>query len=102
MLVYFTLRNWTLSLSLLGITLWGIQFTTAVVKWCGGEANFILSALSVMVMVFTLSVSIHVVGYFRHARGDDRLGEALRMAWKPCFLAVLTTAKVSHHLYYAK
>lgn len=91
-LLYRTLRNWNLSLVILGLTLWGIQLTTAAVKWCGGEANFILSALSVMVMVFTLAVAVHIVHYFLHARGRDRLGESLRLAWWPCFLAMVTTA----------
>ncbi len=92
LLLYRALRNWNLSLAILGLTLWGIQLSMAMVKWCGGEANFILSALSVMVMVFTLSVAIHVIHYYRQSSGHDRMGTALRLAWMPCFLSVLTTA----------
>jgi len=91
-LLYYTLKDWKLTFGLLGQTLWAIELSGAIIKWSGGEANFILGALSIMVMVFTLAASIHVTHYYRHCHGDDRLDRALKMAWKPCFLAMLTTA----------
>lgn len=91
-LLYRTLKDWKLTFALLGQTLWAINLSGAVIKWSGGEANFILGAMQIMVMVFTLAASIHVVHYYRHSRGKDRLDQALRLAWKPCFLAMLTTA----------
>lgn len=91
-LLYYTLKDWKLTFALLGQTLWAIQLSGACIKWAGGEANFILGALSIMVMVFTLAASIHVTHYYQQARGKDRLDKALKMAWKPCFLAMLTTA----------
>lgn len=91
-LLAYTTRHWQLSLSLLGLTIWAIQFTLAVIHLAGGEMNFILSALSVMVMIFTLAVSIHFMHYFRAASSsDDPLAAALKTAWKPCCLATLTT-----------
>lgn len=91
-LLWWTTQDWRLSMSLLGLTVWAINLTLAVIHYAGGEMNFILSALSVMVMVFTLAVSIHFIHYYRAAlNSDDPLGTALKVAWKPCCLATLTT-----------
>ncbi len=91
-LLAYTTRHWQLSLSLLGLTIWAIQFTLAMIHLAGGEMNFILSALSVMVMIFTLAVSIHFMHYYAAAAdGEDPLAAAFKTAWKPCFLATLTT-----------
>ena len=55
--------------------------------------NFILSALPVMVMVFTMANAIHLLHYYELSHGaQDRLGETLRKAWRPCLLATFTTA----------
>lgn len=91
-LLYCNVRDCKLSLAVLGLTVWAINLTMAAIKWSGGEMNFILGALSVMVMIFTLAVSIHFLHYCRASIGrSDPLGAALRLAWKPCFLATLTT-----------
>ncbi|TWU09062.1 MMPL family protein [Symmachiella macrocystis] len=91
-LLSYTTRQWQLSLALLGLTIWAIQLTLAGIHVAGGEMNFILSALSVMVMIFTLAVSIHFMHYYTAAPDDDDpLRQALKTAWKPCCLATLTT-----------
>jgi len=91
-LLYYTIRQWKLTFTILGLTVWAINMTLACVKWIGGEMNFIMGALSVMVMVFSLAVSIHFIHYFRTASGKRHsLDEAFRLAWKPCCLATLTT-----------
>ncbi len=91
-LLAYSTRHWQLSLALLGLTVWAIQLTLAVIHLAGGEMNFILSALSVMVMIFTLAVSIHFIHYYRAAgTSDDPLGAAFKAAFKPCCLATLTT-----------
>ncbi|MEX0704933.1 MAG: MMPL family transporter [Planctomycetales bacterium] len=92
-LLHWSIRQWKLSLSLLGLTIWAINATMALIKLAGGEMNFILGALSVMVMVFTLAIAIHFLHYYRSSLDKpDPLGAALAMAWKPCALATLTTA----------
>ncbi|MEE3366891.1 MAG: MMPL family transporter [Planctomycetota bacterium] len=92
-LLYWTLRDWKLTGGILGLTIWSINLTLAVLSWSGTEMNFILGALPVMVMVFTLAISVHLVHYYRHAlHGPDPLGTALGLAWKPCCLATLTTS----------
>ncbi|MFQ5731237.1 MAG: RND family transporter [Planctomycetaceae bacterium] len=91
-LLYYSLRDWKLTAAILGVTVWAIQLTLSIVAWSGGEMNFILGALSVMVMVFTLAICVHMLHYY-HAAAQDRdpLGGMLRRAWKPCCLATLTT-----------
>ncbi|MFN7806344.1 MAG: efflux RND transporter permease subunit [Planctomycetaceae bacterium] len=86
-------NDWKLAFSVLALTIWTIDFTLAVFKWCGGEMNFILGALSVMVMVFTLEASIHVIHYFRESKHSaDTLGAALTLCWRPCLISLMTTA----------
>ena len=91
-LLYYAIRRWKLTLAILGLTIWSIQLTLTTIKLIGGEMNFILSALPVMVMIFTLAITIHLLHYYQtSANQPDPLGSALKMAWKPCFLATLTT-----------
>ncbi len=92
-LLYWTLRDWRLTIGILGLTVWSINLTLTVLSWNGVEMNFILAALPIMVMVFTLAISVHLVHYFRHAMDrPDPLATALKLAWKPCCLATLTTS----------
>ena len=91
-LLYYSFREWKKTLATLGLTIWAINLTTALIYLGGGEMNFILGALSVMVMVFTLAISIHVHHYVASCiHEEDPLASALRIAWKPCCLATLTT-----------
>lgn len=91
-LLYYWIHDWKLSLSVLGLTIWAINLTLTIFKWCGGEMNFILGALSVMVMIFTLEAAIHVIHYYKASLGKtDPLGEAMHLCWKPCLVSMLTT-----------
>ncbi len=91
-LLYYWISDWKLSLSVLALTLWAINLTLTIFKFAGGEMNFILGALAVMVMVFTLEACIHVIHYYKASLGAaDPLGEALRLCWKPCLVSMLTT-----------
>lgn len=93
-LLYYSVGHWGLSFALLGVTLWGIFLNQTVLWACGGEMNFILGSLAIMVMIFTLSISVHVVSYYTTAvkHGDpDPLGHAVRESLNPCMLSTLTT-----------
>jgi len=91
-LLYYSIRQWRLSLSILFLTVWAINLTQAIIKVAGGESNFIMGALSVMIMVFTLANCIHFLHYFCSCREEEHpLEVALKKAWKPCGLATLTT-----------
>ncbi len=91
-LLYLLLRDARLAAGIVAVTFWTVLATNTVVKLLGGEMNFILSALPVMVLVFTLSTAVHFLHYYRHCQQHrDPVGEALRKAIRPCFWAMLTT-----------
>lgn len=93
-LLQYSIRDYRMSLSVLGVTLWSIYLTHFALVFFGGEMNFIMGALSVMVMVCTLSIAVHLLDYYTEARdrGDeDPLGHALRESLWPCLLSTLTT-----------
>ena len=55
--------------------------------------NFILNSLPVMVMDFSMAVSIHYLYHFAgHMHEPDPVGVTLRGVSWPCFLAMFTTA----------
>ncbi|HCS54832.1 MMPL family transporter [Rubinisphaera sp.] len=86
------LRDWRTSAAMILLTVWAIQATTAGVKLLSGEMNFILGALPVMVMVFTLAIAIHFLHYFDTFRNRSyAVALGLSAAWKPCLFATLTT-----------
>ncbi len=86
------LRDWRTSAAMILLTVWAIQATTAGVKLLSGEMNFILGALPVMVMVFTLAIAIHFLHYFDTFRNRSHaVARGLSAAWKPCLFATLTT-----------
>ncbi|MEX1232390.1 MAG: MMPL family transporter [Planctomycetaceae bacterium] len=93
-LLFYFVRHWGMTLSILGITVWGIYLTQALMALCGAEMNFILGALSVMVMIFTLSVAIHFLGYYSSAveeNDPNPLGRAIKESLNPCILSTATT-----------
>ncbi len=93
-LVYYQLRDWSLTGMIMGLTVFAIQATVAILRLFGGEMNFVLDALPIMVMVFTLEVSVHVLHYYEAVpeANPDRIGTAFRAAFWPCFLAAFTGA----------
>lgn len=93
-LLKYSIGDWKLSLSLLGVTIWSIYLTKSLVLACGGEMNFIMGALSVMVMIFTLTIAVHYLDYFTEARDHgvpDPLTFALKESFKPGVLSTITT-----------
>lgn len=93
-LLKYSIGDWKLSLSLLGVTVWSIYLTKTIVLACGGEMNFIMGALSVMVMIFTLTIAVHYLDYFTEARDrgePDPLTFALKESFKPGVLSTMTT-----------
>ena len=78
---------------ILAETVWAFQFTLAVVYFCGGEMNFILDSLPVMVMVFTMAIAIHYLYHFTaYADKENSISLTLKEIRWPCFLAMVTTA----------
>lgn len=92
LVLYLLFQDLRISGGIVGITLWAVVATNTAVKHLGGQMNFILSALPVMVLIFTLSVAIHFLHYYRDCHGEsDPVGAAMRRALPPCFWATLTT-----------
>ena len=92
-LLYVQLRDWRMTGMILALTMFATQLTVAILKWCGGEMNFVIDALPVMVMVFTLEVCVHLLSYYTNAQGHvDRFQVMFHHAVKPCCLATFTTA----------
>ncbi|MFK7818135.1 MAG: RND family transporter [Planctomycetaceae bacterium] len=91
-LLQLTIRDWKMSLSVVGLTVWSIEVTLALLNLAGVEMNFILSALPVLVMVFTLAVSIHFLHSYRdHLASSDPLTDSIKAIWVPAVLATITT-----------
>jgi predicted RND superfamily exporter protein len=93
-LLYYSFGHWGLSLAVLGTALWGIFLNQAVMVMFGGEMNFIMGSLSIMVMIFTLSIAVHVVSYYESALQEghaEPLVAAVKESWNPCMLSTLTT-----------
>ncbi len=92
-LLYVRLRDWRMTGMILALTVFATQLTVAILKWCGGEMNFVIDALPVMVMVFTLEVCVHLLSYYTNAEGHgDRFQVMFHHAVKPCCLATFTAA----------
>ncbi|WP_373653448.1 RND family transporter [Schlesneria sp. DSM 10557] len=93
-LLYYSFGHWGLSLAVLGTALWGIFLNQTIMCFMGGEMNFIMGSLSVMVMIFTLSISVHVVSYYDSAHKEghpEPLTAAIVESFNPCMLSTLTT-----------
>ncbi len=91
-LMYHCIGEWRLTAGVMLITIFAIEATNAVVYWCGGQMNFLMGALSVMTMVFTLSIAVHVINYYKNSLSQpDPLVNSLKNAWKPIALSALST-----------
>ncbi len=93
-LLQYSMRDVRMSSAVLGVTVWSIYLTHFAIVALGGQMNFIMGSLSVMVMVFTLGIAVHVLDYYTAARDDnhpDPLGHALKESVWPCLLSTVTT-----------
>ena len=66
-----------------------------LVDWCGVELDPMLTMLPALWFVLSLSGGVHLINYFREYRARLVPGKAvqlaMRVAWKPCSLATVTT-----------
>jgi predicted RND superfamily exporter protein len=90
--LYLFLQNVKAALGFWMITIWSIYATLSGIKICGGEMNFIMGSISVLVMIFTIGMSIQYLGYYQSCKaGPNQTGEALQEGIIPCLFAQLTT-----------
>ncbi len=93
LLLWYALRDFKVTVLILALTVWAIHSTLTIINLAGGEMNFILDALPVMILIFTLATSVHFLHYFVASHKEkDPLSRAIQLAWRPCCLAMFTTA----------
>lgn len=91
-LLYANIRSMPISLALVVTNVFSIQATLSAMRLIGQEMNFILSALPVMVMVFTTGASIHLIGQYNcHSTETNALAKALKAVLWPTLFAAVTT-----------
>lgn len=93
-ILYYLIREWKLTILVFGLTLWTINCSIILLHFCGIEINLLLSSIPVLVMVLTMSVSVHYLYYYRECldRGaENPVVDAIRMAWWPTLVATVTT-----------
>jgi uncharacterized protein len=93
-LLFCLIREWKLTGLVFSLTLWTVNLTLIVLHLAGIEMNFLLASIPVLVMVLTMSVSVHYLHYYREAleRGDAQpIGVALRESFWPAVIATATT-----------
>jgi predicted RND superfamily exporter protein len=69
--------------------------TIALIPAVGHTMNMVTIVMPSLLLAITISGSIHVVNYWRHAAATgatNPIQEAIRLGWWPCFLANATTA----------
>jgi hypothetical protein len=95
-LCWFCIRSWMLTGTIILAGLTGQAFVLALVHYLGLRLDAILIVMPSLVFVLTVSAGIHLIGYFTGDTPTDHnehaAVRALRLGWKPCLLAALTTA----------
>ena len=91
-LLHLNIGCWKTSGALMLANILCIELTLTTIWIVGGEMNFIMSSLPVMVMVFTTAASIHFIGHFSHLHGRaDAIGRAMSRVLRPSAFAAITT-----------
>ncbi|NQT13778.1 MAG: MMPL family transporter [Planctomycetes bacterium] len=89
------LRSLLLSALVVGIAVLNGAFSVAIVYFTGNGMNAVLMPMPTLVMVLSVSCSVHVVNYYReaaHTGCSDFARATLESAWLPCVLSAVTTA----------
>lgn len=93
-ILFYLIRDWKLTGLVFAVTLWSINATSVVIQWAGGEMNFVLSSIPVLVMVLTMAMSVHYLYYYQEAMDEgaaDPIQRALELAYWPSIIATVTT-----------
>ncbi len=94
-LAFLMLRSVRLSCLVLLVSYFTTFVAMSVVPLTGGTMNMVLVVMPTLLTVLTLSGSIHVANYWKHAAHVEiktAVIRAVEMARAPCILASLTTA----------
>ncbi|MEX0728313.1 MAG: MMPL family transporter [Planctomycetaceae bacterium] len=95
LLAFGTLKNARLATYVLVVSIYATVLAVSFVPATGGSMNMVLVVMPILLLVITLSGSIHLVNYWQHAAQNNAasaVGEAVRVARLPVVLASVTTA----------
>lgn len=95
LLTFYLLRSFRLGAMVLVVSYYTPLLTVWLVTLTGGSMNMVLVVMPSLLLVLTISGSIHVGNYWKHAAAHDMataVVKAAEMARRPCMLAGLTTA----------
>lgn len=93
-LLFWLIRDEKLTTLVFCVTLWAINVTVVLLGWLGSDMNMIVSSIPVLVMVFTMSISVHYLYYYQEAVAEgasNPVVRAIELAWWPTFIATLAT-----------
>lgn len=94
-LSYLMLKSFRLCLLVQTISIASAVAATSLVAPTGGSMNMVLIVMPTLLMVISVSGSIHICNYWKNSGIDDPVKSVLHaasVAWLPCFLASSTTA----------
>jgi len=93
-ILYYLIREWKLTGLVFLSTVWTINVTVVLLHTVGIEMNLLLSSITILVMVLTMSVSVHYLHYYREALdhlSSHAVVDGIRAAWWPTLIGTLTT-----------
>lgn len=94
-LSFLMLRSGRLASLVIIAAVYTMFVSLSVVPLTGGSMNMVVIVMPTLLMVLTMSASIHICNYWKHAAHQDlntSVVEAVKMAKAPCAMASLTTA----------
>ncbi|QDT91219.1 efflux RND transporter permease subunit [Gimesia algae] len=94
-LAFLMLKSMRLACLVLLVSYYTTFVAVSIVPLTGGTMNMVLVVMPTLLTVLTLSGSIHVANYWKHAAHVDMktaVTKAVEMARAPCVMASLTTA----------
>lgn len=95
LLSYVMLKSLRLCLLVQATAIFAAVVTVSLVPATGGTMNMVLIVMPTLLLVITISGTIHICNYWKASGIDDSsrsVMQAVSIAWLPCFLASATTA----------
>ena len=94
-LSYLMLKSFRLCVLVQTVSVLSAVASVALVAPTGGSMNMVLVVMPTLLMVISVSGTIHICNYWKNSGTDDPVKSVLHaasIAWLPCFLASATTA----------
>jgi len=94
-LSYLMLRSFRLCILVQTVSILSALAAVSLVAPTGGSMNMVLVVMPTLLMVISVSGTIHICNYWKNSGIDDPVKSVMHaasIAWLPCFLASATTA----------